>query len=77
MSDEPTSRGPAITSPVGDRNTVCSFCGRLSVVAGAMVEGPGDVYICSDCVEIAYGIVIQMRARHRIWPQPNRPGDNG
>ena len=28
-------------------------------VAGAMVEGPGDVYICADCVDIAYGIVLQ------------------
>ena len=57
------------------RRTTCSFCGRGSDVAGAMVEGPGDVYICGDCVEIAYGIILQQRARHRIWPEENGPAD--
>ncbi len=42
-----------------------------------MVEGPNDVYICGDCVEIAYGIVLQQRARRRIWPDPNHPAHRG
>ena len=73
MSNATTTRRP----PAGDRNTVCSFCGRPSAVAGAMVEGPGDVYICADCVEIAYGIVLQMRARQRILPDPTHPAHKG
>ena len=54
------------------RRTRCSFCGRHSDVAIDMVEGPSDVYICGDCVEIAYGIVLQQRARRRVFP-PGHP----
>ena len=62
---------------VARRQTVCNFCGRSSEVAGAMVEGPGDVYICADCVEIAYGILLQQRARQRIWPDRDQPLAHG
>ena len=55
------------------RLTTCSFCGRTNKVAGAMVEGPMDVYICGDCVEIAYGILLQERARGRVWPDRKEP----
>ena len=41
-----------------------------------MVEGPGDVYICADCVDIAYGIILQQRARKRIWPEGEPGGDD-
>jgi hypothetical protein len=63
---------PAADCP-GRRRTTCSFCGRSSAVAGEMVEGPDDVYICYDCAEIAYGIFLQRRARQRIWPDPRHP----
>jgi ATP-dependent Clp protease ATP-binding subunit ClpX len=59
--------------PPSRRRTRCSFCGRHSDVTGQMVEGPGDVYMCGDCVEIAYGIILQQRARRRIGPDPNHP----
>ena len=74
MSDkrpEPTNiRSGGTPSP---RRTRCSFCGRDSDETGSMVEGPSDVYICGDCVEIAYGIILQQRARRRVWPDPNDP----
>ena len=60
-------------SPSSPRRTRCSFCGRTSDVTGSMVEGPGDVYICGDCIEIAYGIILQQRGRQRIWPDPKHP----
>ena len=69
----PRDEGEAKTARPGERRTHCSFCGRSSDVAGPMVEGPSDVYICGDCVEIAYGIVLQQRARRRIWPNPDHP----
>jgi ATP-dependent Clp protease ATP-binding subunit ClpX len=55
------------------RRTQCSFCGRTSDVTGSMVEGPSDVYICGDCAEIAYGIILQQRARSRVWPDQRDP----
>lgn len=69
MRHEPTD----IHSRRPPRHTRCNFCGRDSGVAGRMVEGPGDVYICGDCVEIAYGIILQQRARLRVGPDPNDP----
>ena len=68
MSDPPNS-------VPGGRRTTCSICGRTSDAAGAMVEGPGDVYICGDCVEIAYGILLQQRGRRRIWPDESDAPD--
>jgi ATP-dependent Clp protease ATP-binding subunit ClpX len=58
--------------PVDKLRTQCSFCGRISDVAGPMVEGPNAIYICADCVEIAYGIVLTMRGRERIKAQNPR-----
>jgi hypothetical protein len=55
------------------RRTQCNFCGRPTDAAGPMMEGPGDVYICEDCVEMAYGLVLEARARRRVWPDPNHP----
>ena len=72
MSEAWDDNGKIPPVPKG-RITTCSFCGRTSAVAGFMVEGPADVYICDDCVEIAYGIMLQKRARQRIWPDPNHP----
>lgn len=66
--------GTRSASKPSQRRTQCSFCGRFSEVAGSMVEGPGDVYICADCVEMAYGIILEQRARRRVFPDPNHPG---
>ncbi|NBX26282.1 MAG: hypothetical protein EBQ99_09605, partial [Planctomycetes bacterium] len=33
----------------GRKVTTCSFCGKTSREVGPMVEGPNDVYICSNC----------------------------
>ena len=75
MADEPGDAwggaGQGGAEP-GARPTRCGFCGRGSDVAGRMIEGPGDVYVCEDCVEIAYGIVLQQRARRRVFP-PGHP----
>ena len=32
----------------GRKVTTCSFCGKTSREVGPMVEGPSDVYICSN-----------------------------
>ena len=38
---------------------VCSFCHRTREDAGPIVEGPNDVYICANCVELCHNIVRQ------------------
>jgi len=47
----------------GRRVTTCSFCGKTSSEVGPMVEGPNDVYICSNCVDLCQNIFKQERRR--------------
>lgn len=47
----------------GRKITTCSFCGKTSREVGPMVEGPGEVYICSNCVELCQNIFRQERKR--------------
>ena len=53
----------------GRRVTTCSFCGKSSRDVGPMVEGPSDVYICSNCVDLAHNIIRQEK-RKMISGQP-------
>jgi len=43
--------------------TTCSFCGKSSRDVGPMVEGPSDVYICSNCVDLAHNIIRQEKRK--------------
>ncbi len=43
--------------------TVCSFCGRSSVQAETLIEGPNQVFICPECVELCHNIIRQNRKR--------------
>ena len=47
----------------GRRVTTCSFCGKTSRDVGPMVEGPNDVYICSNCVDLAHNIIRQEKRK--------------
>ncbi|MEL7237470.1 MAG: ATP-dependent Clp protease ATP-binding subunit ClpX [Planctomycetota bacterium] len=47
----------------GRRVTTCSFCGKSSRDVGPMVEGPSDVYICSNCVDLAHNIIRQEKRK--------------
>jgi len=63
-------RGPSSTGSNGDdggfkgrRVTTCSFCGKTSREVGPMVEGPNDVYICSNCTDLCQNIFKQEHRR--------------
>ena len=43
--------------------TTCSFCGKTSRDVGPMVEGPSEVYICSNCVDLAHNIIRQEKRK--------------
>ena len=47
----------------GRRVTTCSFCGKTSRDVGPMVEGPNEVYICANCVDLCQNIFKQERRR--------------
>ncbi len=39
----------------------CSFCGRPETIAGRLIAGPGDAYICRDCAELCVRIFEEER----------------
>jgi ATP-dependent Clp protease ATP-binding subunit ClpX len=45
------------------RNAFCSFCRKSYRDVGPLVEGPGDVYICGECIELCQSILEQERRR--------------
>jgi len=47
----------------GRKVTTCSFCGKTSREVGPMVEGPNEVYVCSNCVDLCQNIFKQERRR--------------
>jgi len=47
----------------GRKITTCSFCGKTSREVGPMVEGPNDVYICSNCTDLCQNIFKQEKRR--------------
>ncbi len=42
---------------------ICSFCGRSSSQTEAFIEGPNNVFICPECVDLCHNIIQQNRKR--------------
>ncbi len=51
------------------KNAFCSFCRKSYRDVGPLVEGPGDVYICGDCIELCQSILDQERRRRGTTQQ--------
>ena len=47
----------------GKKNANCSFCRKSYREVGPLVEGPSDVYICGECIELCQSILDQERKR--------------
>ncbi len=47
----------------GKKNANCSFCRKSYREVGPLVEGPSDVYICGECIELCQSILEQERRR--------------
>ena len=54
----PTNRGST-----GRKNANCSFCRKSYREVGPLVEGPSDVYICGECIELCQSILDQERKK--------------
>ncbi len=48
------------------KNAYCSFCRKSYRDVGPLVEGPGDVYICGECIELCQSILDQERRRRGV-----------
>jgi len=45
------------------KNAFCSFCRKSYRDVGPLVEGPGDVYICGECIDLCQSILEQEQRR--------------
>jgi ATP-dependent Clp protease ATP-binding subunit ClpX len=60
----PGSGGRKLTgSSSRNRTAYCSFCRKSYRDVGPLVEGPGDVYICGECIELCQSIIDQEKRR--------------
>ncbi|HMO13077.1 MAG TPA: ATP-dependent Clp protease ATP-binding subunit ClpX [Pirellulaceae bacterium] len=57
-NDTPSRRGGTTK-----KNAYCSFCRKSYREVGPLVEGPGDVYICGECIELCQSILEQENRR--------------
>src|SRR5260370_12769153 len=46
-----------------NRKAYCSFCKKSFRDVGLLVEGPGEVYICGECIELCQSIIDQEKRR--------------
>jgi ATP-dependent Clp protease ATP-binding subunit ClpX len=67
MASKDSDSGPGSRRPSGNsgrnRNAYCSFCRKSYRDVGPLVEGPNDVYICGECVELCQSIIDQEKRR--------------
>lgn len=42
---------------------ICSFCGRSSSQTDTFIEGPNNIFICPECVDLCHNIIQQNRKR--------------
>ena len=47
----------------GKKNANCSFCRKSYREVGPLVEGPDEVYICGECIELCQNILDQEKKR--------------
>src|SRR5438309_6732698 len=67
MANKDSGAGSGGRRPTGNtgrnRNAYCSFCRKSYRDVGPLVEGPGDVYICGECIELCQSIIDQEKRR--------------
>jgi len=55
--------GTGKRGPTGKKNANCSFCRKSYRDVGPLVEGPEDVYICGECIDLCQSILDQERRK--------------
>src|SRR3569832_1744194 len=66
-------------TPTGKKSASCSFCRKSYREVGPLVEGPDDVYVCGECVELCQSILDQEKNRrgtpHKLFTKVSSPRD--
>jgi len=62
-SDTDMSKSGNDNNGNGKKSAFCSFCHKSYRDVGPLVEGPGDVYICGECIDLCQHILVQERRR--------------
>src|SRR5216110_1944451 len=74
MPTKDTGSGNTGRRPTGNtgrnRNAYCSFCRKNYREVGPLVEGPGDIYICGECIELCQSIIDQEKRRRNGTRSP-------
>src|SRR5438552_8842543 len=67
MATKDSGTGGSGRRPTGNtgrnRNAYCSFCRKSYRDVGPLAEGPGDVFICGECIELCQSIIDQEKRR--------------
>src|ERR1700687_98466 len=70
MANKDSGAGGTGRRPTGStgrtRTAYCSFCRKSYRDVGPLVEGPGDVYICGECIELCQSIIDQEKRRRGV-----------
>lgn len=53
---------------------LCSFCGSSEHQVEHMIKGPGLVYICDGCIELAAEIITEAKLKREQSNEPIVPG---
>ena len=61
--DTTTTNTSASKNDMTKKTAFCSFCRKSYRDVGPLVEGPADVYICSECIDLCQTILTQERRR--------------
>lgn len=48
---------------INNKQTKCNFCNRPQPVVNKLIAGPGGVYICDNCVQLAHSIISSEKER--------------
>jgi ATP-dependent Clp protease ATP-binding subunit ClpX len=59
-------------SDTGKTKVICSFCGRAGSQIYTFIEGPKNVFICPECVDLCHNIIVQNKkhlSKNIINPQ--------
>ncbi|MHC4689856.1 MAG: ClpX C4-type zinc finger protein, partial [Planctomycetota bacterium] len=42
---------------------ICSFCGRPGDLNDMFIEGPNEVFICPECVQLCHNVIQENRRK--------------
>lgn len=48
------------------KNIYCNFCGKERAGVFYLVEGPGDIHICDECVQLCVDVLAKHRSEKSV-----------